>query len=100
MHCMLWNEKDRRQCGKNRLKGKKEKKKEGLYDSHNSTEHIVHLTHRPVPLRPHHWLTELDSDSCSVTHCNASQGQERSMGTFQRVPSLSAPEQLPDLKVT
>lgn len=72
--------------GKTGWRKKKRKKKKGLYDSHNSTEHIVQLTNRPVPLRPYHWLTELDSDSCSVIHCNASQGQEHSMGTFQWVP--------------
>lgn len=45
---------------------KKRKKQKGLYDSHNSREHIVQLRHRPVPRRPYHWLTELDSDSCSA----------------------------------
>lgn len=66
--------------------GEKRKKKEGLSDSHNSAERIVRFRQSPVPLRPYHWLTELDSDSCSLSRCNASQGGERSMGTVQRSP--------------
>lgn len=75
------------------------KKKEGLCDSQNSTERIVERRQSPVPLGPYRCLTELDSDSCSLRRCNASQGRERSLGTLQRLPSLSAPEQLPDFKV-